>query len=158
VVDPLGGIKIMWPLFGIANQMLAGMALTLCTVILFKMKRQRYAWVTIAPTLWLAVCTLTAGWQELFHESPAIGFLARASQFSGAIQAGTLLAPAKDMAEMHKIVFNAYVDATLCGLFMTVLVLLLIFGVVAIFRALSNPQASTAEVVHAASEHQAAAL
>lgn len=61
VVDPLGGINTLWPLFGIANQMLAGMALMLCAVVLFKMKRQRYAWVALVPTAWLLICTLTAG-------------------------------------------------------------------------------------------------
>lgn len=66
VVDPLGGINTLWPLFGIANQMLAGMALMLCAVVLFKMKRQRYAWVALVPTAWLLICTLTAGWQKAF--------------------------------------------------------------------------------------------
>src|SRR5690606_23904739 len=64
VVDPLGGINSLWPLFGISNQMLAAIALTLCTVVLFKMKRERFAWVTAAPTLWLLVCTGTAGSQH----------------------------------------------------------------------------------------------
>lgn len=66
VVDPLGGINTLWPLFGIANQMLAGMALMLCAVVLFKMKRQRYAWVALVPTARLLICTLTAGWQKAF--------------------------------------------------------------------------------------------
>ena len=78
VVDPLGGINTLWPLFGISNQMLAGIALILCTVVLFKMKRERYAWVTIVPTAWLLICTLTAGLQKVFHPAPAIGFLAQA--------------------------------------------------------------------------------
>ena len=67
VIDPMGGINTLWPLFGISNQMLAGIALILCTVVLFKMKRQRYAWVTIIPTLWLLVCTLTAGLQKVLQ-------------------------------------------------------------------------------------------
>src|SRR6201997_4310108 len=70
VIDPLGGINELWPLFGISNQMLAGIALTLCTVILFKMKRERHAWVTIVPTAWLLICTLTAGLEKLFHPDP----------------------------------------------------------------------------------------
>ena len=69
VIDPLGGIRTLWPLFGISNQMLAGIALIACTVVLFKMKRERYAWVTLIPTAWLLVCTLTAGLQKVF--SPA---------------------------------------------------------------------------------------
>src|SRR6266446_4340428 len=70
VIDPMGGINTLWPLFGISNQMLAGIALILCTVVLFKMKRQRYAWVTIVPTLWLLVCTLTAGLETGFSSPP----------------------------------------------------------------------------------------
>ena len=85
VVDPLGGINTLWPLFGIANQMLACIALILCTVVLFKMKRERYAWVTIVPAAWVATCTLTAGWQKIFSENPAIGFLAHARKFGDAI-------------------------------------------------------------------------
>ena len=87
VVDPLGGVNTLWPLFGISNQMLAALALTLATVVLCKMKRERYAWITGAPTVWLLVCTLTAGWQKLFHESPAIGFLAHARKFADAAAA-----------------------------------------------------------------------
>ncbi|KAK0330176.1 hypothetical protein LTR94_033865, partial [Friedmanniomyces endolithicus] len=78
VVDPLGGINSLWPLFGIANQMLAAIALTLGTVVLFKMKRQRFAWATLVPTTWLLICTLTAGLQKLFHPEVRIGFLAHA--------------------------------------------------------------------------------
>lgn len=74
VVDPLGGINTLWPLFGIANQMLAGMALMLCAVVLFKMKRQRYAWVALVPTAWLLICTLTAGWQKAFSPDNKVGF------------------------------------------------------------------------------------
>ena len=70
VIDPLGGINTLWPLFGIANQMLAAIALILCTAVLFKMKRDRFAWVTLIPTLWLVVCTLTAGCEKLFEPEP----------------------------------------------------------------------------------------
>ncbi len=81
VVDPLGGINTLWPLFGIANQMLAGMALMLCAVVLFKMKRQRYARVALVPTAWLLICTLTAGWQKAFSPDAKVGFLAIANKF-----------------------------------------------------------------------------
>ncbi len=110
VVDPLGGINTLWPLFGIANQMLAAIALILCTAVLFKMKRERYAWVTILPTVWLVVCTLTAGWQKLFDANPAIGFLAAAGKFSDALAQGKVLAPAKTVEDMHRVITNS-----LCG-------------------------------------------
>ena len=82
VTDPLGGVNTLWPLFGISNQMLAAVALTLCTVVIFKMKRQQYAWVTIVPTAWLVVCTLTAGLQKVFHPDVKIGFLSHASRYA----------------------------------------------------------------------------
>src|SRR6185437_4923816 len=80
VIDPLGGIWTLWPLFGTANQMLAAIALIMCTVVLFKMKRQNYAWVTIVPTTWLVLCTVTAGAEKVFSPNPAIGFLAHAAK------------------------------------------------------------------------------
>jgi carbon starvation protein CstA len=146
VVDPLGGINTLWPLFGISNQMLAAIALILCTVVLFKMKRQRYAWVTILPTAWLLICTLTAGWQKLFHPNPAVGFLSHAGKFGDALAAGQILAPAKTVEEMQRIIFNDYVDAALCGLFIAVVVAMVIYGVIAIRQALANPNVTTREV------------
>jgi carbon starvation protein len=146
VVDPLGGINTLWPLFGISNQMLAAIALILCTVVLFKMKRQRYAWVTILPTAWLLICTLTAGWQKLFHPNPAIGFLSHAGKFSDALAAGTILAPAKTVEEMNRIIFNDYVDAVLCGLFIAVVLSMVVYGVLAVRKALANPNVTTREV------------
>ena len=129
VVDPLGGINTLWPLFGIANQMLAGIALILGTCVLFKMKRAKYAWVTMVPTAWLLVCTLTAGWQKIFHENVRIGFVAHAQKFQAAIDQGVVLAPAKTMAEMQRIVFNDYLDAGLAAFFMLVVLAVLYYGV-----------------------------
>jgi carbon starvation protein len=146
VVDPLGGINTLWPLFGISNQMLAAIALILCTVVLFKMKRQRYAWVTLLPTSWLLICTLTAGWQKLFHPNPAVGFLSHASKFGDALAAGQMLAPAKTVEEMNRIIFNDYVDAALCGLFIAVVLSMVVYGVIAIRQALANPNVTTREV------------
>jgi len=128
VVDPLGGINTLWPLFGIANQMLAGIALTLGTVVLFKMKRGKYAWVTVFPTIWLLLCTLTAGWQKIFHENVKVGFVSHAQKFQAALDQGQVLAPAKSLDQMGRIVFNDYVDATLCGFFMLVVLAVLFYG------------------------------
>lgn len=138
VVDPLGGINTLWPLFGIANQMLAAIALTLGTVVLFKMKRDRYAWVTVVPTLWLLICTLTAGWQKLFDASPRVSFWAHAAKYREAIAQGTILAPAKSMDEMHRILFNDYVDAALCGVFMFVVISIVLAGIRSVMLARRN--------------------
>jgi carbon starvation protein len=135
VVDPLGGINTLWPLFGIANQMLAGIALTLGTVVLFKMKRSQYAWVTIVPTIWLLICTLTAGWQKIFHENVKIGFISHAKKFQAALDQGQVLAPAKSLDQMSRVIFNDYVDATLCGFFMFVVIAVLVFGIRTALRA-----------------------
>jgi len=146
VIDPMGGINTLWPLFGISNQMLAGIALILCTVVLFKMKRERYAWVTIVPTLWLLVCTLTAGLQKVFSSVPAIGFVSHAWTFSDAANAGKVLAPAKTLEEMHRIIFNDYVDATLSALFVAVVLATTVYGLLAIRRAWENPKITAVEV------------
>ena len=135
VVDPLGGINTLWPLFGIANQMLAGIALILGTCVLFKMKRARYAWVTAVPTAWLLLCTLTAGWQKIFDADVRVGFVAHANKFQAAIDQGVLLAPAKSAAQMQQIVFNDYLDASLAGFFMFVVVAVLVFGVRTVMKA-----------------------
>ena len=145
VVDPLGGINTLWPLFGIANQMLAGVALTLATVVLFKMKRQRFAWVTMVPTAWLLLCTLTAGWQKVFHDNPKIGFLANANKYQAAVDKGELLAPAKSMEQMHQIITNNYVDAALSALFILLVLSILAYAIPACRRALSNNKPTTLE-------------
>ncbi|WP_263772210.1 carbon starvation CstA family protein [Propionivibrio soli] len=150
VIDPLGGINSLWPLFGISNQMLAGVALMLCTVVLFKMKRQKYAWVTILPTAWLLVCTLTAGWQKIFHASPKIGFLALADKFQAALDKGEVLAPAKSIEQMRQIVFNNQLDAVLTMFFMFVVVSILFYTIAACLKALQEGAPTSREVPYQA--------
>lgn len=135
VVDPLGGINTLWPLFGISNQMLAAIALVLGTVVLFKMKRERFAWVTMVPTAWLLICTLTAGWQKVFDANPKVSFMAHAAKLQAAVDAGKVLAPAKSIAQMKRIIFNDYIDAALAGLFIFVVLSITIYGVLAVMRA-----------------------
>jgi carbon starvation protein len=146
VIDPLGGIWTMWPLFGTSNQMLAAIALVLCTVVLFKMKRQRYAWVTIVPAAWLVACTTTAGLEKVFSPDTAVGFISHAQKFSAAVAAGQVLAPAKSLAQMSQVIFNDYVDATLAALFVAVVVSMVIYGLITIIKALGTPKATAAEV------------
>lgn len=135
VIDPLGGINTLWPLFGIANQMLAGIALILATCVLFKMKQDRFAWVTSIPLVWVSVCTLTAAWQKIFHDNPRIGFLAHAEKYQEAVAQGIVLAPAKSIEQMQQVIFNDYVNTSLAGLFMAVLISMLVFGIRTVLQA-----------------------
>jgi len=150
VVDPLGGINTLWPLFGISNQMLAGLALIFASVALVKMKRERYLWVTAAPMCWLLVCTLTAGWQKVFSDNVKIGFLAHARKFGAALAQNQVLAPAKSIAEMQRVVQNDYVDAALAVLFMSVVLLTLLLGARAALRARRSAQPTAMEAPYVA--------
>ena len=150
VVDPLGGINTLWPLFGIANQMLAGIALMLCTVVLFKMKRDRYAWVTIVPAVWLLICTTSAGLIKIFDSNPAMGFLAQARKYQASIADGQLLGAAKSMGQMHQVVVNSYVNAALTTLFLFVVFSVLFYSVKSILAARRNPQRSDRETPYVA--------
>jgi carbon starvation protein len=146
VTDPLGGINTLWPLFGIGNQMLASMALTLGTVVLFKMKKQRYAWVTLLPTAWLFITSMSAGWQKIFSDNPKVGFLALARKFDAAALEGKVLAPAKSIEEMSRVALNNQIDAWLCGFFMLAAITMAIAAIGAIRRSLASQQPSAAEV------------
>ena len=129
VIDPLGGINTLWPLFGISNQMLAGIALMLGTVVLIKMKRERYVWVTLIPATWLLICTTTAGLIKLLDPNPAVGFLALAKKYQAALDAGQIIAPAKDIGQMQHVIFNAYTNATLTVLFLFVVLSVLFYAI-----------------------------
>lgn len=135
VIDPLGGINTLWPLFGIANQMLAGIALILCTCVLFRMKLDRFAWVTVIPAVWVCICTLTAAWQKIFHDNPRIGFLAHAEKYQDAVAQDIVLAPARSIGQMQQVIFNDYINVTLTALFMAVLISILLFGIRTILQA-----------------------
>ncbi|HBY8405501.1 TPA: carbon starvation protein CstA [Klebsiella pneumoniae] len=144
VVDPLGGINTLWPLFGIANQMLAGMALMLCAVVLFKMKRQRYAWVALLPTSWLLICTLTAGWQKSFSPDTKVGFLAIANKFQAMIDSGNI-PPQYTESQLAQLVFNNRLDAGLTIFFMIVVVVLALFSIKTALAALKEDKPTAKE-------------
>ena len=128
VTDPLGGINSLWPLFGIGNQMLAGVALIMVSVILVKMKKERYVWVPLVPAVLVLFVTCYASLQKLFHTNPKIGFLAHAAKFKDAAARGEILAPAKDVAQMHQIAFNDNVNSGLTVLFLSVVVIVGVYG------------------------------
>jgi len=115
VRDPLGGINSLWPLFGIANQLLAAIALCVATTILIKMHRARYMWITCVPLAWLVIVTFTASYEKIFSPLPRLGFLAQASALEAALAAGKVAAA--DIAATHTLIFNARLDAFLCGVF-----------------------------------------
>ncbi|MGO9830982.1 MAG: carbon starvation CstA family protein [Myxococcaceae bacterium] len=146
VVNPLGGIFTMWPLFGATNQMLAAIALTLCTVLLFKMKHERFAWVTLIPTTWLVICTVTAGLEKVFSPDPAIGFLRHAAKFGNAVAANQVLAPAKSLADMNRVIFNDYLDATLAALAVAIVLTMVGYAFFDIRKALGETKVTAIEV------------
>jgi len=141
-VDPLGGINTLWPLFGIANQMLAAIALMLATVVTVKLKRERYVLVPGIPAIWLIVCTLTAGYQKLVGP---ISFTAAAQKYADALAAGTMLAPAKTVAAMQQIITNNRVDMVLTAIFMLLVVVMTLFGIRAIMQAWKTNHPTTHE-------------
>jgi len=124
VIDPNGGVNILWPLFGIANQMLAAIALSVATGILVKSGRARHAWVTLGPLAWLAIVTTVAAWQKLVSPDAHIGLLAAARALAGQLAAGTLPAPAAAVAP--QLIFNQRLDAWLTGLFLAILWLVIL--------------------------------
>jgi carbon starvation protein len=125
VTDPLGGINQLFPLFGIANQLLAAVALTVGTTILIKMGKLKYVWVTLLPLAWDATVTLTASYQKIFSSDPKIGFFAQRSAFSEAAANGEVLAPAESAAQMQQIVTNSTVNGVLSILFAALIIIII---------------------------------
>jgi carbon starvation protein len=115
VIDPLGGINSLWPLFGIANQLLAAVALCVATTIVIKMGKLRYAWVTVMPLVWLTAATLSAGWQKVFSPDPALGFLAHAASVANSANPSAA-----------RMIVNDRLDAGLALFFMTIVVVILL--------------------------------
>ncbi len=124
VIDPLGGINILWPLFGISNQLLAAIALVVATSILIRDGRARYIWTTLIPLVWLLAVTMTAGYQKVWSSDPAIGFLAQAGRLRDALDAGSIAA--EKLRETHAQIFNLRLDAALTVLFMSLVALIVV--------------------------------
>jgi carbon starvation protein len=124
VVDPLGGINSLWPLFGISNQLLSAIALCVATTVLLKMHRARYMWITVVPLAWLLAVTFTAGLEKILSDDPRIGFLAHARALENAIVAGKVVAG--KIAETHAVVFNERLDAVVCSGFLVLVTIIVI--------------------------------
>jgi carbon starvation protein len=125
VIDPLGGINSLWPLFGISNQLLAAVALCVGTTVIIKMGKARYAYVTMLPLAWLVIVTMSAGWAKLFSPDIKLGFIAHAHMLESAVAAGALPAAIKSVGDAHRMIFNDYLDAALAGFFMFSVVVIL---------------------------------
>jgi carbon starvation protein len=136
VTDPLGGVNQLFPLFGIANQLLAAVALTLVTVLLIKHGKLRYAWVTAIPLVWDLVVTMTASYQKVFSDNPALGYFAQRQRYADALEAGELLPPAQNTDQMQQIITNSTINGVLQSLFAVLVLIVVANAVVVIVRAI----------------------
>jgi carbon starvation protein len=145
VVDPLGGINSLWPLFGIGNQLLAAVALVVATTILLKMGRTKWIWVTMAPMAWIVIITMTASYQKLFDPNPRIGFLSYVNVLTAQLAAGKI--PAAKIAETQRVIFNQRLDAVVTAVLATMVVVLIIEALIQWYAILSR---RTQPVLHEA--------
>jgi carbon starvation protein len=145
VTDPLGGVNQLFPLFGIANQLLAAIALTLVTVLLIKHGKLRYAWVTAIPLAWDLVITMTASFQKIFSGDPRVGYFTQANVYRDAQNAGEVLAPAQDQGQMDKIIFNSTLNGVLQAFFALLVLVVVVHAAVVISRAIRVGQLPTTE-------------
>ncbi|GAA4877134.1 carbon starvation CstA family protein [Saccharopolyspora cebuensis] len=148
VNDPLGGINQLFPLFGIANQLLAAVALAVATTLLIKAGKAKYAWVTLVPLAWDVAVTLTASWQKIFSADPSIGFFAQRAAYQAALDAGeTSKGSAHSVADMQQVVVNSTVTGVLSVLFAVLIIVVLVDAIRVWIKALraSEPLPTTEE-------------
>jgi carbon starvation protein len=126
VTNPLGGINQLFPLFGIANQLLAAVALTVATTLLIKSGRLKWAWVTAVPLAWDVAVTLTASWQKVFSDDPTLGFFSQRDRFQEALDNGEVLPPAQNLDDMNAVVTNSTVDGVLAALFAVLIIVVIL--------------------------------
>jgi carbon starvation protein len=136
VVDPLGGINSLWPLFGIANQLLAAVALVVATTILLKMGKLKFIWVTLLPMAWLVIITMTASYQKIFSGNPRIGFLSQAKLLAVQIAAGKIAAA--KIADTQRNIFNLRLDAVVTAVLAGMIVVLIVEALVQWYAILSR--------------------
>ncbi|NEB79751.1 carbon starvation protein A [Streptomyces sp. SID14478] len=142
VHEPLGGINQLFPIFGISNQLLAAVALAVCTTLLVKSGRLKWAWITGVPLVWDATVTLTASWQKVFSSDPKVGFFQQRANYQDAIDAGKVLPPAKNMDDMHTVVTNSTVDGVLSAALALLIVVVILDATRVCIRHVRRPEAS----------------
>jgi carbon starvation protein len=140
VVDPLGGINSLWPLFGISNQLLAAVALVVATTILLKMGKTRWIWVTLLPMAWLVIITMTASYQKIFDGNPRIGFLSYANVLAAQVAAGKI--PAGRLVDTQRLIFNQRLDAAVTAVLALMVIVLIVEAVVQWYAILSSRRAA----------------
>jgi carbon starvation protein len=126
VTDPLGGVNLLWPIFGISNQLLAAIALCVGTTVIVKMGKAKYSFVTLIPLAWLTIVALTAGWQKVFSEDIKVGFLSHASSMAATVAGGGLPAGAKTASDAARMIFNDRLDAAVVAVFMIAVIVILV--------------------------------
>ena len=138
VQDPLGGINSLWPLFGISNQLLAAVALCVGTTVIIKMGKARYAWVTILPLVWLAIVTLTAGYQKIFSTDPKLGFLSHVRAVEGVLATGALPAGVQTLVDARRLILNDRIDAAVAAFFLISVIVIIVASAHEWFSVLSG--------------------
>jgi carbon starvation protein len=138
VMDPLGGINSLWPLFGISNQLLAAVALCVGTTIIIKMGKARYAWVTILPLAWLATVTMTAGVEKIFSADPKLGFLSHARMVAEGLAIGALPPGVQTLADAKRLILNDRIDTAVAAFFLISVVVILLASIHEWFTILSG--------------------
>ena len=142
VQDPLGGINSLWPLFGISNQLLAAVALCVGTTVIIKMGKARYAWVTILPLAWLAIVTLTAGYQKIFSADPKLGFLSHVHALQAILATGALPAGVQTLTDARRLILNDYIDAAVAAFFLLSVIVIIVASALEWFSVVSGRKAA----------------
>ncbi|HMH26070.1 MAG TPA: carbon starvation CstA family protein [Gemmatimonadaceae bacterium] len=147
VMDPLGGINSLWPLFGISNQLLAAVALCVGTTVIIKMGKARYAWVTILPLTWLAIVTLTAGAEKILSTDPKLGFLSHARMVGDQIATGAMPNAVQTLTDAKRLILNDHIDAAVAAFFLLSVIVILVASAYEWFTVLSGRKAAvTSEI------------
>ncbi len=152
ISDPLGGINQLFPPFGIANQLLAAIALTLCVTLFIEHGKVKYAWVPGIPLAWDLIVTMTASWQKVFSDNPAIGYFAQADRYRTARDSGEVLAPAADASQMDQIIRNSTTNGVIQATFALLVIVIVANAVVIWVRAIKAGSLPTTEVPHTPSQ------